>query len=1053
MIAVRIPKEIKEYKEKILLGMTARQLISVILILSINIPAYLFGRKYINEEVLSYAVMLNASLLGGFGFVTYNGLTFEKLLVVIFKQLFLYPQKRKFVQNNFFEEIQNEAEKEEKQMTAHEYKKYLKMKQEAGLEKAFLLLEAEQQGKELGLKEIQELDEKLITVKSGGSNPNKNPKKTKKNNKQGEKGKSKLQQQAEAIKEKQEEDPFYVPTTKESKILLKYAQYEQKKRKQEVQSGKKQVKKKSTTMSKRRRAKTSIPKSVQDTIPYIADYEEGLFEVAPNRYSKTIEMRDINYMVAKEEEQIAIFCKYGEFLNYFTEDMNLQITIHNQVVAKKVREQQVLYPMAGDRFDRHRKEYNRILRRQMVAGNNEIQQSKYCTITIDAENPYEALLKFHKIQSEVLVNLQKMGVKGRVLSTDERLAIMHDIFRKGKEGELKVDYDWIKKQGLSSKDYIAPSDFRFMRNLFNIDSRFCKVMVVSNLPASLSDDFLNDLNDCEFPLMTTLNIEPVAQDKALRLIKRQLTGMEANKIEMEKKALRSGYSPDTISHDLKQSLAQAEELLDDMINKNQKLYFVTITVLIMAETEEDLQDQVDTLVKKARAKTCQLMNLSWQQEDAFKQTLPMGINHLSVKRTLTTESASIFMPFNSSNLYEPKGFYYGINQITRNLILLDRTHMKTPSGFILGSSGSGKSFATKREILNVLLHDNETSVLIIDPDNEYASFVQAFGGTVINIAADSQNFINPMDMALGYAEEGLDPITSKSEYIMTIVEIMLSSGNGPSGVGAISATQKTLIDKCVRRCYKKYRESGMDEQYTPTFLDLQEEFDKEKEKSGTEDAREIAEGVEYYTKGSMNIFAHKSNVEYNNRLVVFNIQSLGSQLKAIGLLVVMEFCWNRMLKGKAEGNRVYLYIDEIHSLFQNDFSARYLQQFYKRGRKYGLVVTGITQNMEDLLNSDMARGMIGNSDFIMMLNQAPEDLKVLASMLNISETQMGFVSMSEAGSGLLFAEDTIIPFSDRFPTDSYLYRLMSTKFGEEDDVDAILQEILEESDNIEKTKK
>jgi type IV secretory pathway VirB4 component len=435
---------------------------------------------------------------------------------------------------------------------------------------------------------------------------------------------------------------------------------------------------------------------------------------------------------------------------------------------------------------------------------------------------------------------------------------------------------------------------------------------------------------------------------------------------------------------------QAEELLDDMTQKNQRMFFVTITLMVHGNTKDELEENCIILINKARKFTCQLQNLNYQQEDAFKQTLPMGLNKLYVKRTLTTESTAIFMPFSSQELYEVGGFYYGLNQISRNLILLDRTNMKTPSGFILGSSGSGKSFATKREILNVLLHDNKTRILIIDPDNEYAGFARAFGGEVINISAESTNYINPLDMSLGYSEEGTDPLATKSEYIMSIIENMLSIGSGNSAKSTITPTQKTIIDRCLKLCYKEYLDSHFDESKVPTLLELQEEFDREKEISGTEDARQIAEGVEYYTKGSMNIFSHKSNVEYSNRLVVFNIQSLGNQLKAIALLIVMEFCWNSMLKGKSEGQRVYLYVDEIHSLFQNDFSARYLQQFYKRGRKYGLVVTGITQNMEDLLRSEMAKGMIGNSDFIMMLNQAPEDLKVLANMLNISENRMTY---------------------------------------------------------------
>ena len=1032
MIAVRIPKEIKEYKEKLVFGLNVRQLISVVIALTICIPLYIFGRKIIGDELASWLVIFIALPCGGIGFIKYNGMVFEQLMLVILKHSVLFPMKRYFKINNFFEDLQNQCDDVESNS------KKSKDKNNYALEKTFLLYEAEEKGMDINL---EELDNKLNnkTTPPDKKNKGKKDKKRKSNNDE----KSTLEIRAEEINLKLKENPKYLLSNKERKILLKYRNLIKNKRKQEIEKGKKVVGKKVSHLEKRRKVKTSIPKTTQDTIPYIADYEEGLFEIEPNKYSKVIRIKDINYLVAKEEEQISIFCKYGEFLNYFSEEMNVAITINNKVVSINEQEKQIFYPLKNDGYDRHRNEYNKILRKQIIAGRNDIQQQKYVTITIEADNPYEAILKFHKIEAEVITNLKRIGSDGKVLSTEERLSMLHDIFRKGLEGEFTIDYDFLKEQGLSSKDYIAPSSFYFGKNDFMIDDTYYKCMFLNNLPASLTDEFLAELVDCEFPLMTTLNIQPVAQDKGLRIVKRQLTGMEANKIEAEKKALRAGYSPETISHDLKQSLAQAEELLDDMMNKNQKMFFVAITVMFSGESKEDLEENCKILSNKARKYTCQLQNLAYQQEDAFKQTLPMGCKKLFINRTLTTESTSIFMPFASQELFQPGGFYYGLNQISRNLIMLDRTKMKTPSGFILGSSGSGKSFATKREILNVLLKDDVTNVLIIDPENEYGDFARAFGGEVIDISAESKNFINPLDLELGYSDDSSDPLTMKSEYIMSIVECMLSMGSNRESI--ITPQQKTIVDRCLRRCYENYISKGYDQNLIPTLLDLQNEFDKEKKFS--EDGRQIAEGVEYYTKGSMNIFSHKSNVKYKNRLVVFNVRNLGNQLKQISLLITLDFIWNRMIANQEEGIRTYCYCDEIHTLFSNEFSARFLQQLYKRGRKYGLVMTGITQNMEDLLRSEMAKGMIGNSDFIMMLNQAPEDLKVLSNMLNISEAQMSYVNRADAGSGLLFAENTIVPFIDRFPTNSYLYKLMSTKFGEEDnaeDIENFIEEVMNE---------
>lgn len=1057
MIAVRIPKEIRAYKEKLVMGLTLRQMIATILALGICIPLYIFGKEVINEEILSWMIIAVALPLAGLGYFKYNGLVFEKFVTVIFKQAFLYPAKRKFKQENCFRQWQEGTEKEEAAKQGKNSKKAKRLALQASLERSVLIEEAKERGEVVDAKD---LDEKLLTVRTGGGKLPEDKDKKMKQKKQIKKqsaAKSKLDLQAEAIKEKQAKDPYYLINRKERAILIKWGRAQEKARLAELQKKKKVVSQKNKKMVKRRSLSTTIPRTVQQTIPYIADYEEGLFEVEPNKYSKCYAFDDLNYLTSNEDEQVGFFRKYGEFINYFSEEMNIAIIIDNRVVSMNEQERKVFYQHTGDSYDPHRSEFNRVLRRQIVAGRNDIQQKKYITVTIDCDSPYEAILRFHKIDAEVTVNFKKIGVPNvEVMSTDERLEMLHDKFRKGREGEFKINYNFIKEQGISSKDYIAPSSFDFSsKKDFMIEDEYYRCLYLSNLPASLSDDFLADLVDCEFPLVTSLSVQPVAQDKALRLVKKQLTGMEANKIEAEKKAVRAGYSPETISHDLKQSLAQGEELLDDMMNKNQKMFFLTITLMVNGRTREELEENVKILTSKARMYTCQLQRFDWQQEDAFKLTLPMGYNpkHLSVERALTTESTSIFIPFASQELFQEGGFYYGLNQISRNLILCNRTSMKTPSGFILGSSGSGKSFATKREILNVLLNDGKTGVLVIDPENEYGDFARAFGGTVIKISADSKNYINPMDMPREYGldeDDGEDTpletlkekaIKKKSDYIMSIVERMISTGGDHAST--ITPQQKTIVDRCVYKCYEQYLNNDFDEQYLPTLIQLQDELDKEKATS--EDGRQMAEGVEYYTRGSMDIFAHKTNVGVNNRFVVFNVRDLGDQLRQIALIIMFDFIWNRMIDNKNKGVRTYCYCDEIHVMFATYYSAYFLKQLYKRGRKYGLVITGITQNLEDLLKSEMARGMVGNSDFIMMLNQAPEDLRVLAGMLNISPTQMQFVCRVDAGSGLLFAEKTIVPFIDQFPKDSYLYTLMSTKFGENEDVSRFVQKEMEKN--------
>lgn len=1059
MIAVRIPEEVRKYKEKIAFGLNARQLVATIATCLICVPLYWFGRYTIPEDLLAWIIILIAVPLEAIGFISINGMPMERFAIAAIKFEVLYPRKRKFKTENVWREWQNEAYREEQPKSRKERKNLKKLKKEEALERMYLLTEAEENriavytiDPEASSVTSYDIDmQDLLTVRTGrgGRKPKKEKQKKEK-----QIHKSKTQIAAEGILEKQKRNPQYIPTKRETVVLRKWNKEQIENRKKQIIQGKKQISKKSKGMEKRRVAKTIIPNTTQKTIPYIADYEEGLFEVSPNKFSKMYRLKDINYRTGREDEQVTIFCKLGEFLNYFSEEMRFAIVIDNRVVSKAEQERKVFKQMKGDNYDRHRKEYNNILRRQIIAGRNDMQVQKYITVTIDANSPIEALLRFHKIDAEIITNLRRIGSDGEVLSTDERLEYYHDKFRKGREGDFQINYDFIKTQGISSKDYIAPSFIQFNRKDFQIEDEYYRVLFLNNLPASLQDEFLFDLCDNDFPVTTSLSIEPVAQDKALRIVKKQLTGIEANKIDAEKKAIRAGYNPETIQHSIKDAHTQVETLYDDMLNKNQKMFFVTITLMVHGNNKDELEENCNILISKARKYTSQLQVLTEQQEEGFKTTLPFGYSSkdMCVERALTTESTSIFMPFSNQELFQSGGFYYGLNQISQNLVIVNRTKMKTPSGFVLGSSGSGKSFATKREILNVLLDDDKTGVLIIDPENEYADFCRAFGGTVLKISADSQNYINPMDMPPDYGLDEDDDIETtsmevkkdkamkkKSDYIMSIVERMISVGSNADNT-SITPQQKTIVDRCVKDTYREYLFNDFDESYLPTLIDLQERLDAEKD---SEDGRKVAEGVEYYTRGSMDIFAHHTNVHIDNRLVVFNVRDLGDQLRQIALIIVFDFIWNRMIENKNRGVRTYCYCDEIHVMFASYYSANFLKQLYKRGRKYGLCVTGLTQNVEDLLQSQQARGMISNSDFIMMLNQSNEDLKILAKMLNISETQMGFVTGVDAGSGLLFAEKVIVPFVDRFPEDSYLYKLMSTKFGEDKSNYEIEKEIKE----------
>jgi len=900
-----------------------------------------------------------------------------------------------------------------------------------------------------------------------------------------------LQAKAERIELKRAQDPNMALSTREYKTLKKYnLQWLADEKKKLTEQ-----KKTSTVFSfrlkkagKRRDVKLTMPRTVQDTIPYIADYEEGVFEIRPNKYSKLYRLKDINYMTGNMDEQEQIFIKLAEFYNYFGEDMNFAVTVDNRTISIDEQERRVFYPETGGVYDPHVREYNKILRRQIVAGKNDIQTEKYLTVTLDADTAIEAITKFRKIDDDVRTNIRRCGSDADPLSSEERIAYYHDKFRKGHEGELydlesdtyTIDFDFIKAQGVSTKDYIAPTSFLFKNRYLMIDDGYYKVLYLRELPRTLGDDFFYKLTDNDFPVTSTISVQPLDLAKAIRLVKRQQTSIDMNVIEAEKRAIRAGYNPETIQPSLKQAKRYTDKMVDDVLNNDQKVFFVTITFLVYGKTQDELDENCETLIGKARQNTVALSVLSMQQEDGMKLTIPFGYTSkdLYVDHALTTDSSVVFMPFANQELFQPGGFYYGLNTNSRNLIICNRTKMKSPSGFVLGKSGSGKSFAVKREILNVLLNDTKTNVLIIDPENEYADFCRAFGGTVVNISVNSANFINPFDMPEDYGldEDDMDDtplsikkdkaLKKKSEQIMSIVEgMLLQGGNAVAGGDAslISPQQKTIIDRCVRNVYQEYLDHDFDEDYLPTMKEFQEELEKSRYNveqhraaNGTvtetrtlnENGVAIAEAVAYYSLGSLDVFAHKTNVSFDNRLVVFNVKELGDALRQIALVIVFDFIWSRMTVNKAAGVRTYCYCDEIHVMFQSYYASTFLKQLYKRGRKYGLIVTGITQNVEELLQTEQARGMIGNSDFIMMLAQFKEDLEILAHLLNITLAQMNFVVNADEGCGLLFAENTIVPFTDRFPNTSYLYKLMSTKFGEDmnkAEVAAKIEEILSES--------
>ena len=757
-----------------------------------------------------------------------------------------------------------------------------------------------------------------------------------------------------------------------------------------------------------------IPKTAQKTIPILNAFDDGIIESHKGEFSKSFVFLDINYHAIREDDQINTFAKYCEFLNFFNSTISLQITVNNKTLNQSEFERKVLLEKKEDPLDKYRDEYNNMLKNQVQKGRNDTEREKYITISIKANDVTEARNIFARLENEITGLFRSMGSYAKIQPISKRLEVLHDIYRSDNSGNFVYNSGMLKN-GFTVNDEIAPDSFEFKRDYMLIGNKYARVVFLRSLPSFLNDQFFTELTDFSFNMVATINIRAIEPENALKMIKRQITGMESNKIEYHKKSLKNGYLDAFIPYELKNNLKEAEELLEDVMNKNQRLFLTNVAILIMNDDKQKLDEQTEIIKSTARKYLCQIGTLNYQQEEGLNSVLPLGRNNLYVDRCLTTEATAVFIPFSSQEITQSGGMYYGLNAISKNLIIFNRKTLKNQNGFILGTPGSGKSFAAKREMINSILSAGD-DVLIIDPEREYTGLVRNFGGEVIQISSDSKNYINPMDMNADYSE---DPISLKSEFLLSLFETIIGGKEG------LSAREKSILGRCVSITYQEYMQS-FDKRLTPTLKDFYEVLKKQKET----EAEGLATALELYAVGNLSVFSRKSNIDINNRIVCFDIKDLGKQLKPMGMLITLDAIWNRIVENRKKGKHTWIYVDEMYLLFNNEYSANFFYELYKRSRKYGGVVTGITQNVEDLLQSETARSMLANSDFVMMLNQASTDRAELEKMFNISPAQMQYITNSDPGNGLIFSGGSIMAFIDDFPKDTKLYRMMTTKLGE-----------------------
>jgi len=762
--------------------------------------------------------------------------------------------------------------------------------------------------------------------------------------------------------------------------------------------------------------KFKIPKSVQDIIPIKVLWEDGIFLVGNNKYSKSFKFLDINYAVASKEDKEAMFLDYSALLNSLDPGTTTKITINNRRINKLDFEKTILLDYSDDELDKYRKEYNQMLIAQ-AKNANEIVQEKMITISIYKKSIDEARNYFSRVGSELMNHFNTLGSKCIELDARERLRVMHDFYRTGEETSFHFDIHETMKKGHNFKDFICPDTVELERDYFRIGNRYGRVLFLKEFASYINDDMVTELTDLNKNMMLSLDVIPIPMDEAVKEAENRRLGVETNITNWQRKQNANNNFSAIIPYDMEQQRNESKEMLDDLTIRDQRMFSAVMTLVITDETKEKLENLTEAILQIASKNLCQLGILRFQQLDGLNTVLPFGSRKIDAVRTLTTESLAVFIPFKVQEIRHENGIFYGQNTISKNMIIADRKKLLNGNSFILGVSGSGKSFAGKQEISSIRLRDPNADIIILDPEREYSPLVKSLGGEVIKISATSNNHINAMDMNSEYGD-GANPVILKSEFILSLCEQLIGSGNlGPK--------QKSIIDRCTANVYRVFQQ-GNYQGIPPTLQDFREELLKQPE----EEAKEIALAIELFTNGSLNTFALNTNVNTSNSLICYDILDLGKQLLPIGMLVVLDSILNRITANRTKGKNTYIFIDEIYLLFQYEYSANFLFTLWKRVRKYGAFCTGITQNVEDLLQSHTARTMLANSEFIIMLNQASTDRIELAKLLNISDLQMSYITNVGAGEGLIKVGSSLVPFINKFPKHTELYKLMTTKPGE-----------------------
>ncbi len=757
------------------------------------------------------------------------------------------------------------------------------------------------------------------------------------------------------------------------------------------------------------------PKSIQQTIEIMKVAENGIFEVARNRFSKCYRFQDINYTTTNETEQIDIFERYCKFLNSL--DVSFKITINNKNKDMEQVRDYVFLQRKDDGYDGFRRIYNNIMEQKIHEGRQGIEQERYLTITIERKNFEEAKAQFATIEASVHKAFGELGAEIVPLSGNERIKVLYDYYHLGDENSFDFDIREAKKVGADFRNDLCNGMMQFYPDYFKDEKKFCRALFIKKYPSSLSDRFLNEITSLPVHSITSIDVVPIPKDMTTKVLQKKYLGIESDIIRQQRVRNKNNDFSSEISYNKRIEKKEIEEIMDDVRENDQCLYYVSVTIILMADTKEELDSMTETVETIGKRNSVTIEEHYLKQRESLNTALPIGVRQVETMRTMLTQSLAVLMPFNVQELNDKQGCYYGINQVSKNINIGNRKKLINGNGFVFGVPGSGKSFFCKMEMGNVFLSGND-EIIVIDPMNEYFDIAETYGGTVVNMSTYTDNYVNPLDMDVWSLDlnDSKGMIREKGEFMLGLCEQCMGE--------SLNSRQKSIIDRCVRKLYIEIARNR--EKYVPIMSDFYEILMNQPE----DEARDIALSLELFVNGSLNIFNHQTNVDVDNRFTVYGIRDLGTELSPITMLVMMESIQNRIIANGKRGIATWLYIDEFHVLLNSEYSAKYLQQLWKKVRKQGGLCTGITQNVVDLLQNYTATTMLANSEFVALLKQANTDSSRMAEVIGVSEAQLRFVTNSSSGMGLMKCGNVVIPFDNTIEKGTDLYNLYNTNIHE-----------------------